>query len=346
MAKNQDINDGGSIIGYRPDLKYKTDRNSTEEQSKRSVIQYDALSDTGSYSKTLTNFIDSAPNAVLHNLAASSEYMQKLIEKLSNAFPNGTYQEYGSIQAFLNALMVGNDEFAMEFMNWHKHDISGSQIPELMHCIYCGKKRIDVLSQTVKDLYYANSNITALDAKEIDDAYIAQMRIYENGDMSNKINYYALAVDTELDRLILIHNSAMRKLVMRTTTIVKEKDDSTVQSANMELIRDLFGEVNSELDSILTTYNNQQGIDILEKSLYNYYQKRKSALNLYTLLNDSHTSSLFTTKLDRKQKDVQDALSNVSRALRATELYTSKFNDLEREKHFLKDVYDSFNYNS
>lgn len=344
MATRQTMQDGGSVIGYRPILEYQKDRNSTEKQAKESAESYLAQLPRVKYSQTLAGFINASPNQVLQSLSATSEYMQKLIEKLSEAFPNATYEEYGSIQAYLNALMCGNNEFAMEFLNYHKHDIDGSQIPELIDCIYCGKRRIDTISETVKQLYYGNSNITVLEAKELDDAYISQMRVYENAGSPEKINYYAVAVDTELNRLILMHSSGARKSAMRISTIIKGVDDSKAQSTSIDFIRSLYNEVNAELDSRLQTFNTQQGIDIVEKALYNYYQKRQSTLELYTLLGDSQASSLFYRKLEERQRDVQEALGNVGRSFRAYELYTSNFDELEREKHFLKDIYNSFNY--
>ena len=131
---------------------------------------------------------------------------------------------------------------------------------------------------------------------------------------------------------------------MRISSIVKGTDDSKVQPSNINLIRNLYGEVNAELDSRLQTFNTQQGIDIVEKALYNYYHKRKSTLSLYSLLGNSKASSLFYGKLESKQKDVQESLENIGRTFRAYEVYTSNFDELEREKHFLKDIYSSFNY--
>lgn len=343
MAQKQSLKDGGSVIGYRPTLEYEKDINNAAKQAEKSASDFQA-SQQVKYTSTLSEFINASPNYVLQSLSATSEYMQKIIEKLAEGFPNGTYEEYGSIEAYLTALMCENDEFAMEFLNWHKHDINGSQIPELIDCIYCGKHRIDVISDTVKQLYYGNANFTVLDAKELDEAYITQMRVYENAGSYNKINYYALAVDTELNRLILMHTAGTRKATMRISTITKGTDDSTAESTSISFIKDLYEEVNSELDNRLQTFNTQQGIDIVEKALYNYYQKRKSALDLYTLLGDSQSSGLFYHKLEERQRDVQEALGNIGRSFRAYELYTSKFDELEREKHFLKDIYGSFNY--
>lgn len=344
MAQQQSIHDGGSVIGYKPTLEYKKDRNSTEKQAELSAQDYLLQTSKIKYSQTLTGFINASPNVVLQSLSATSEYLQKLIEKLSAAFPDGTYQEYGSIQAFLTALMCGDDAFAMEFLNHHKHDIDGNQIPELIECIYCGQRRIDTISETVKQLYYGNANMSVLEAKELDEAYISQMRAYENASSAEKINYYALAVDTELDRLILMHSSGTRKSAMRISTITKGLDDSKAKATSIEFIKKLYSEVNSELDSRLQTFNTQQSIDIVEKALYNYYEKRQSVLEMYALLSDSQTSSLFYRKLEERQRDVQEALGNVGRSFRAYELYTSNFDELEREKHFLKDIYSSFNY--
>lgn len=345
MSQVQNLHDGGSIIGYRPTLEYQKDINSTEKQAKESAESYLAQQDV-KYSKALTTFMNASPNQAIQSLITTSDYMQSLIDKLSKVFPDSSYQEYGSIQAYLTALMCGDDEFAMEFLNHHKNNIEGNQIPELINCIYCGKQRIDTISDTIRQLYYGNPNIDVLSSKELDNAYISQMRTYENGGNSEKINYFAISVDTELNRLILSHSTNARKSATRISAIISSTDDSTAQVSSIDFIRSLYGEVNTELDSRAQTFNTQQGIDIVEKALYNYYQKRQSALNLYTLLSDSQTSSLFYRKLEEKQTDVQRALGNIGRTFKAYELYTTNFDELEREKHFLKDIYSSFNYTS
>lgn len=346
MSQNQSIQDGGSVIGYRPTLEYKKERNSTEQQAIKSAEEYETQQSKIEYSNTLQSFIESCPSETLKNLQASSEYLQNLIDKLSKAFPGDTYSEYGSIAAFLNSLYIGNDEFAMEFLNWHKHDIQGSQIPELIHCIYCSKTRLDRISDTVKQLYYGNSNITVVGAEEIDDACITQLRVFENSNFPEKANYYALAMDSELNRIIITHTYGVNKMSARVARIPDSKDDSTTSSANIDLVKNLFTEVNDELDNRLHTYNTQQSVDIIEKALYNYYQKRKSVLDVYSLLENAQTSIWFNQRLQERQNDVYKALGNVSRSFRATELYTDEFTRLEQEKHFLKDIYGSFNYTS
>ncbi len=344
MSQKQNIVDGGSVIGYSPDLRYEKDFNTTTKQAEKSAQQYTQAIQVN-YSSTLMQFINASPNYVLKTLLTTSEYLQKLIAKLSKAFPSSN-DVYGSIESYLTALACGNDEFAMEFLNKHKNNIEESQIPELVECIYCGKQRMDILSQTIKQIYYGNSSIDIGSTKDMDDALIAKMQLYEQAGTAEKINYYSLAMDTELNRIILTHAAGTRKSLMFTSTVLNKKDDSIASSDNVDFIRDLYNEVNNEINERFWTYKTQQGLDIIQKSLYNYYQKRKAVLDMYTLLNDSQSSILFNVKLEEKQQAVQQALRSVECSLKGHEVYANKFNELEREKHYLKDVYSSFSYNS
>ncbi len=338
----QDIQDGGSIIGYRPKLKYEKEGfQNTDVLSKESKQN---ITLPTKYTNTLQEFINTCPSSTVKRLIGTSEYMQKLIEKLSDAFPNSTYDKYGSITAYLMSLESDNDEFSMEFLNHHKYDVNGSQIPELIHCIYCNKKRIEQIYGTIKQLYYGNSTMDMLSANEIDDAYIAKLRAYENSNNSHKVNYYALSIDTSLNTIITMHSVGITRLVMKVSNIMNLSDTTSIPSTNMELIKSLLAETNSELDSRLFTYNTQQNSDLITKALQNYYQKRKDALSIYSLINNKNSSSILDAKLSQKQQDVQDALGNVNRVLKATELYTKEFSRLEQEKHFLKDIYSSFSY--
>ncbi len=342
---HQNAEDGGSIIGYQPKLKYEKQLNQHEEAEQQKTAANQNSSSQITYSKTLRQFIDASPYIALKNLAISSEYIGKLIDKLSNAFVGGGKAEYDSIAAFLSSLTSEHNDFAMEFLNYHQNDIHGDIVPELINCIWCTQKRLDTVSSTLKDMYYGNKNITMEEAEEIDTANISQLRAYEHSGEISKINYYALAMDSEMNQVINSHTFVMNKLAMKVAQIIDGEDESYAQSSNVNLITSLFDEINTDITNRTATFSNLQDISLTIKALHNYYKQRKDALALYSLFADSKASRLFESKLDQRQKAVQDAISNIMRCLKAEEIYTTEFTKMETEKHFIKRIYHNLNYN-
>ena len=107
----------------------------------------------------------------------------------------------------------------------------------------------------------------------------------------------------------------------------------------------MFDEVNEEIDYRKGSYNPQQSVEIMEKTLYNYYSKRRETMDLYELYNDNKDSIFIGTKVQNYQEQINDALTNINRAFLGNQYYLSEIVKLEREKYYLKNIYANFNYN-
>ena len=93
-------------------------------------------------------------------------------------------------------------------------------------------------------------------------------------------------------------------------------------------------------------YDEQQSVEIMQKTLYNYYSKRQEMIELYDLLDNNQSSVFIGQRVQNYQQQLDDAITNVNRSFVGNQYFLSEMVKLEREKYFLKNIYSSFNYNS
>jgi hypothetical protein len=342
MSVNQLIDDG-AVIGYQPNLQYKKDKNVVAEDKSSSATDYSGKTE---YSSTLNGFSNNLPSTALKNLDYSLSLMKSLIDKLSKSFQNGDWPQYNQISSLLNAIDSKDNNYIDKFIKYHKNNISGSIVPELIGLIYSTQQRLEELSGTLKELYYGDSQLTTDEAKKIDDTYLQQMKENEINQEIEKNNYLALSYDSELNRSVNVYSFSVNKKVIDIADVVLKKDDSSSDSSKSTLIQRLFDEVNSEIDSRKDLYNAQQSVEIMNKTLYNYYDKRKESIELYDLFSENQSSIFIGSKIQEYALQLDDSIKNINRTFAGNQYYLSETTKLEREKHFLKNIYDSFSYNS
>ena len=107
----------------------------------------------------------------------------------------------------------------------------------------------------------------------------------------------------------------------------------------------LFNEVNEELDYRRASYNPEQSVEIMQKTLYNYYDKRKKLIDLYDLI-DLSDSTYLKRKVSVYQNEIDEAIKNINRSFVGNQIYLEEKIKLEQEKHYLLDIYAQLNYNS
>lgn len=343
MAINQ-LDDHGAVIGYKPDLQYKKELN-------QSVSPTEKTGDTDysgqvQYSTTLNEFAENLPSNALGAIDFALNNMKQLVDKLSKSFHNGQWNQYGDISMLLSAVENGNQEYIDAFIERHHTDITGSIIPELIGKIYETQVRLKELSKVMRELYYGRHNITSEEAKEIDTGYLRKMQSYEASGETGKINYLGIAYDSILNRSISMYSYGANKGAMKIAHILNKKDESSADSSKASLIQKMFKEVNSELDYRSSAYEKQQSIEIMRKTLYNYYSARRDIIDLYSLMSQSPESIYFGRKVAEYQYNVDQALDNINRTFAGNQYYLSEIAKLEQEKHFLMNIYATFNYNS
>lgn len=341
MPINQ-LNDDGAVIGYKPDLQYKKDRTVASNNTDTARTNY---SGSIAYTDTFSGFKDNCPSQALSDIAYVTENLKKLVDKLAKAFKNGNWDKYNDISTLLSAVENNSNEYIQDFVDYHHGIITGSIVPELIQDIHDTQTRMDTLDKIIKELYYGDENISLDEAKEIDESYISKMESYETSDDKAKINYMTISYDSIISRSVSMYAFNINKKSITVADIVTKKDDTAVNPSKTSLVQQLFNEVNEELDYRRASYNPEQSVEIMQKTLYNYYDKRKNLIDLYDLI-DSSDSTYLKRKVSDYQDQVNEAIKDINRAFVGNQIYLTKKSNLEQEKHYLLEIYAQLNYNS
>lgn len=341
MPINQ-LNDDGAVIGYKPDLQYKKDRTVASNNTDTARTNY---SGSITYTDTFSGFKDNCPSQALSDIAYVTENLKKLVDKLAKAFKNGNWDKYNDISTLLSAVENNSNEYIQDFVDYHHGIITGSIVPELIQDIHDTQTRMDTLDKIIKELYYGDENISLDEAKEIDESYISKMESYETSDDKAKINYMTISYDSIISRSVSMYAFNINKKSITVADIVTKKDDTAVNPSKVSLIQQLFNEVNEELDYRRASYNPEQSVEIMQKTLYNYYDKRKNLIDLYDLI-DSSDSIYLKRKVSDYQYQVDEAIKDINRAFVGNQIYLTEKSNLEQEKHYLLEIYAQLNYNS
>lgn len=346
MSINQLV-DEGAVIGYKPTLEYvkkgKSDVNAKDATGSPSTTD---SSNKIKYSETLENFSNNLPSTALKNIDFATNNMKMLIDKLASSFKNGNWNQYGEISSLLGAVESNNEKYIDKFIEYHQNKITGSIAPELIGLIHGIKYKLQVLSDILKELYYGQSSLTTEEAREIDNAYLKKLQSYELSNDKAKINYLALSNDAMLNRSVNIHAFSANRQVIDIANVITSSDESSTDSSKASFIQKMFNEINDELKYRKNSNNEQQNVEVMKKTLYNYYNRRQEIIDLYDLFNENKESIFIGSKIQSFSKQVEDAISNINRVFVGNQHFLSEMAKLEREKHLLMNIYATFNYNS
>ena len=345
MGINQ-LQDDGAVIGYRPTLQYVKERKSdtaAEDSKSSSASDY---SGKVAYSETIKGFSNNLPSTSLSNIDYALENMKTLIDKLASSFKKEQWNQHGEISSLLSAIENHDDEYINNFIEQHKDNITGSIVPELIGIIYSTQQRLHVLMDTLKELYYGQPSLSIEEAKQIDKAYLDKIKSYETSDMAEKINYMALSYDSVLNRSVNMYAFGANEQAINIADVLVTSDNANADASKRSFVQKVFDEVNSDIDYRQTAYNQQQSVEIMQKTLYNYYNKRQEMIDLYDLLSDNQESTFIGQRILSYQQRLDNALTNVNRSFVGNQYFLSEIVKLEREKYILKNIYASFNYNS
>ena len=343
MSINQ-LNDDGAVIGYRPTLQYVKERKSNAEETKQSSAT--DYSGKVTYSETINSFSNNLPSSSLSIIDYVLENMKILIDNLALSFKNGNWNQYGEISSLLSAIESNNKDYITDFIEYHKNNITGSIVPELIGTIYNTKQRLQILSEVLKELYYGQSNLTTEEAKQIDKDYLEKIKSYEKDSNKSKINYMALSYDSVLNRSVNMYAFSANEQAINIADVLTVSDGAVADSSKSQFIQKVFTEVNQDIDYRQSFYNEQQSVEIMKKTLYNYYCKRQEMIELYDLLSCNSESVFIGQRIQNYQEQLDNAVTNVNRSFVGNQYFLSEIAKLEREKYFLKNIYSSFNYNS
>ena len=180
-------------------------------------------------------------------------------------------------------------------------------------------------------------------AKTKDADNIEKLKGFEGSGQSHKVNYVAISYDSTLNRSISTESFAINKQAIKMSKIPNKSKYITDDSSNKELIAQLYKEVNGDLDYRQEAFEIQQTVEIMEKTLYNYYNNRSDYMSLYHIYNGQEDFSM-THRLYEYQYRLKRSLENVVRSLEGNQHYLSQMTALEQEKRNLMSNYENLNY--
>ena len=147
-----------------------------------------------------------------------------------------------------------------------------------------------------------------------------------------------------INKSVSSHAISVNKKIIDIVDIIDKSDNTNVNPTKVSLIKKIYDEVNDEIKYRDSNYNPEQNIEIMQKTLYNYYVKRKDLIDFYDLINASESIYL-KRKLCTYRDEVNESIKEVNRAFIGNQIYLEEKQKLEEEKYYLLNIYANLNYN-
>lgn len=341
MNIKDQLTDSGAVIGYRPDLKYQK-TNEPEKSDINVINKY--INNNDSYTNTIQSYLDNQPNLVISNINDNIISINDIIDRLAEAFNKKQYNKYSNIESFIEAIENGNTVYAKDFLEYHKTDISKSQIPEIINVLEIEKERLNMFNETLKTLYYGTSNITDEECKQKDDE-ISSVLIQKDK-QGKGINYLTLSYDSILNKSINTYSSKIDGACIQLEEVAYTEDDNDItNSILLPMIERLFKETDNEINARSASYDIQQSVDTTRKALYNYYIKRNDLNQFYNTVTElSSEGSYLISKISSFEDKLDNAIEEINRTTLGNVYYMKSLSDLMTEKQQLRSLYATISY--
>ena len=332
--------DSGAVIGYRPNITYDKENTSTSEES--SIID-DYINDNESYTDTINSYLNSLPSSIIEDLSTNIITINDIIDRLKDHFKSNQYSDYANIENYINAIESGNLIYANEFLQFHKENISNSQIPEIIYTLELEKNRLTVFTDTLKTLYYGTANIKDEECKQRDEDVIS---ILKQRDVARKgINYLPLSCDSILNKTIRIYSSKVDSSIIQLEDCAYIEESNAVPATLSSTLEYMFNETDDELNDRTKTYDVQQSIDTAKKALYNYYTQRNELNQYYNAVaNTQEEDSFLLSKVPFYERKLKNAIEDVNRTMVGNVYYMNTLETLMAEKQHLRSLYATISY--
>lgn len=341
MEIKDQLTDSGAVIGYRPDLKYE--KINEPEKSDISVIN-NYINNNDSYTNTIQSYLDNQPNLIISNINDNIISINDIIDRLAETFNKKEYNEYSNIESFIDAIENGNTVYANDFLEYHKTDISKSQIPEIIQVLEIEKERLNIFNETLKTLYYGTSNITDKECKQKDDEISSVLT--QKDKQGKGINYLTLSYDSVLNKSINTYSSKIDEscILLEEVAYVEDNNNMT-NSILLPMIERLFKETDDEINARSSSYDIQQSVDTTRKALYNYYIKRNDLNQFYNTVTElSSEGSYLISKISSFEDKLDNAIEEINRTTLGNVYYMKSLSDLMTEKQQLRSLYATISY--
>lgn len=332
--------DSGAVIGYRPELKYEKEYNGRTTATNTTT----QLSNNQKYSNTVKSFSTNSPSKIISNINNTMGIVKEIIERLSDTFNDNEYDKYSNIESFIGAIDNDNINYAKEFMEYHKFDISKSQIPEIIYELKLQEKRLEVFKETFKILYYGTPNISDEGCKQKDEEMLS---VIMQKDKNNKgLNYLVLSYDSIFNKSINIYTSKLNDSLIELEQTGYKTEETSVNPLLSTTMQHLFMEADDEINYRKGTYEVQQNVDTMRKTLYNYYIKRSDLNNFYNMVTENATEGDYLlSKISKYEDKLDNAIEEVNRIMYGNIYYMKALEGLMTEKQHLRSIYATISYN-
>jgi hypothetical protein len=264
---------------------------------------------------------------------------------LNNAKPGESYNPYNDIDKLISAGNTGDENFSSKFEEQY-NKISGNVIPSLLNRLAHIESKLSVLSSTYKDIFYAMPNISLQEAKSIDSSYLSDMRLRERNKSNAGINYLTISYDALFNKAISHCVFQDNKSAIKVAKVIDSHDDVQATINDMDIMNKLFADIEKQLDLRSRGYMRNENLELIQKSLYNYYEKRKYLNDIYSLYMNNNESRLLGRKVQEYSNSLNDAIKNVSRVLLYNQNYLDHITTLETQKYNLQKIFRSISSNS
>lgn len=255
------------------------------------------------------------------------------------------YDSYGDIGQLIKAGETGNNDFAKEFADKY-NDVYGSVIPSLINQLANIENKLKELDREMKDHYYGKPDITLDQAKEIDESYVKDMKLRErNGDKST-INYLTTSFDSLLNKIVSYCVYQDNKSAIKVAKVIDSHEEVKATSNDMDIVHKMFDDIEKELDIRARGYMRNEDLELIQKSLYNYYEKRKYLNDAYSLYKNNEESTFLGRKVQEYSRELDEAVRNVGRVLMYNQNYLNQITSLENQKYNLQKISRSTSSNS
>jgi hypothetical protein len=365
-----------NVIGYQPDLEYKKPRTAVGEfipgQDPDQI--YDPEKDTTLYTKTLNGFAENTPSSVLSDIEYVLKNIKRLKQKLAerfkeeqalldnpfykgnrslsdteiileNAKPGESYNPYNDINKLIDAGETGNTDFTKQFEDQY-NSVTGTVIPALINHLNDIENKLSNLNVNFKNIYYGRPDITIPETQVSDAAYVNEMRLMERNGIGNKINYLTISFDAILNKIVSFAVFQDNKSAIKCVKVIDSHEDAQATSNDMNIITDMFNEVEKELNIRSRGYMRNEDVELIQKAMYNYYEKRKHLNDAYNLYQNNPESKFLGRKVTEYTAKLNDAVKNVGRVLMYNQNYLNQVTNLESQKYNLQKLSRSTSSNS
>lgn len=268
------------IISYRPVL----------EKSEKINLQMDS-----------TYFSDSEEDAIVEHTAAVQQITQNpvsstigTLDRLSQdvtAMLESLEIQLGSVKGgditfgdFKQALENGDSEITDDYMEHHRNDIDGDTRVEVYENLAILKGEVSEIRQLSAKVIYGDTKITYEDAAAVDAIKNEKLVEYEREGMHKKINYAALVLDAQINKVLSGQASVLQDYSSQLFSMTHKQEPSiatTERTDPLELtVKGFFHEYahkNREDRKKLLSVTNR---GLVNESLVNAFNQRSSLLSM------------------------------------------------------------------